>query len=263
MRDVRGDAVAEDERLALALLGRQADAGRDRGLHRPGAQPHAVDVTVPASLLRAPKTVSRISERPGADEPGEPDDLAGPHAEGDVRNSPRRDEALDAQQRLGIRHGFRRGGKTYSIERPVISRMISAVGRLLGRQPGGDGAAVLEHGDPVADRADLLEPVRDVDDGHALGGEVADDVEEPLHLAAVEHGGRLVHDDEPHVVRERAGHADDLLAGGAEACRPRGDGEISGWPRRSRSAAAASRRRGAGRSRSATSRGRGRCSRRR
>ena len=60
-----------------------------------------------------------------------------------------------------------RGGKTYSIERPVISRMSSEVGVVLASQAGGDGAAVLEHGDPVADLADLLEPVRDVDDGDA------------------------------------------------------------------------------------------------
>ena len=88
--------------------------------------------------------------------------------------------------------------------------------RLVDGEAGGDGAAVLEDGDPVADLADLLEPVRDVDDGDALGGEVADDAEQVVDLALVEHGGRLVQDEQPGVVGEGARHADDLLRGGRE-----------------------------------------------
>ena len=41
-------------------------------------------------------------------------------------------------------------------------------------------------------------------------------MEEVLDLFAVEHRGRLVHDDELDVVREGAGHAHDLLVRGAE-----------------------------------------------
>ena len=103
------------------------------------------------------------------------------------------------------------------MERPVIRRMISAVGVSRACESGGDGGAVLEHGHPVTDGADLLEPVGDVDDRDALGREVADDLEEPLHLTAVEHRGGLVHDDEPGVAGQRPRHAHDLLTGRRQA----------------------------------------------
>ena len=120
-----------------------------------------------------------------------------------------------------------RGGKTYSIERPVISLIRSAVEVSAADEPGGDGAAVLEDRDAVADLADLLESVGDVDDGDALGGEVADDPEEVVDLALVEHGGRLVEDEQPGVMRQGARHADDLLRGRATGGRPTRVGEIS------------------------------------
>jgi hypothetical protein len=55
--------------------------------------------------------------------------------------------------------------------------------------------------------------VGDVDDGDVVGGEVADDREQPLDLLAVQDGRRLVHDDQLRVLGERAGDADHLLRG--------------------------------------------------
>ncbi len=57
----------------------------------------------------------------------------------------------------------------------------------------------------------------DVHDGDALRRERADHAEEVLHLAGVEHGGRLVHDDDARVVGQRPRHGHDLLARGGEA----------------------------------------------
>ena len=71
-------------------------------------------------------------------------------------------------------------------------------------RPGGDGLAVLEDGDAVADLADLLEPVRDVDDGDAVGREVADHPEEVLRPLLTEHRRRLVHDDAARASRDSA-----------------------------------------------------------
>ena len=135
------------------------------------------------------------------------------------------------------RPGAGRSGKTYSTFRPVISATTSRVGVVLGGQPDGDGPAVLEHGDPVADAADLLQAVRDVDDGDAVGGEVADDPEEVVDLVGVEGGGRLVHHDQPYVVGERPGHGDDLLLGGGEVA----DRAAPGRSRGARGASAARR----------------------
>ncbi|VXB91015.1 hypothetical protein CITRIK5_70212 [Citricoccus sp. K5] len=77
-------------------------------------------------------------------------------------------------------------------------------------------AAVLDDGDAVPDLADLLQAVRDVDDGDALGRELADHPEQVLDLAGVQDGTGLIHDDQLGVPRERAGHADDLLVRGGE-----------------------------------------------
>ena len=90
------------------------------------------------------------------------------------------------------------------------------VGRRAGREPRHHGRPLPQHRDPVADAADLVEPVRDVDDADALGGEPADDVEERLDLALVEDGGGLVHDEQTHLVGQRPGDRHDLLAGRPE-----------------------------------------------
>ena len=162
--------VAEHERLALALLGAQADAGGDGRRHRPGAQPRARRRSpCRSSPCGAPKTVSTISERPEPTSPASPTTSPGAHVEGDVRElaragrGPRRAAAARRRRRP---RGWA-GRRTRSSGRSC-SRMSSGVGVVLAGEAGGHRAAVLEHGDPVADLADLLEAVRDVDDGDAL-----------------------------------------------------------------------------------------------
>jgi hypothetical protein len=118
---------------------------------------------------------------------------------------------------LDRQHGF--GGRR--CDGPVREDVLDVAARhqrddlagrgRLRREPVRDGPAVLEHRHPVADAADLLQAVRDVDDGDPGGGEVADDAEEVVDLVRVEGGGRLVHHDEPYVVGERPGHGHDLL----------------------------------------------------
>ena len=161
--------------------------------------------------------VSRISERPEPTRPGEPDDLPGADGERHVGElaGPATGRRPRGPRRRRRPPSAAAGTRTRSL-RPVISATTLAVGVVRARQPGGDRAAVLEHGDAVADLADLLQPVRDVDDGDAVRGQVADDPEEVVDLVVVEHRRRLVHDDQPGVVRERPGHADDLLAGGGQ-----------------------------------------------
>ena len=56
-------------------------------------------------------------------------------------------------------------------------------------------APVAHHRDPVADLIELVEPMADEDDRHALALEPAHHVEQNRDLAFVERGRRLVHDD--------------------------------------------------------------------
>jgi len=93
--------------------------------------------------------------------------------------------------------------------RPVIPDEL-ALGRR-GVEPLRDRAAVLDDRDDIGDRANLVEPVRDVDDGDAAAPQLADRGEQRGDLATIEDGRGLVHDDEPRVVRERSRDAHHLL----------------------------------------------------
>ena len=68
----------------------------------------------------------------------------------------------------------------------------------------------------VGDLEDLAQPVRDVDDRHALVGEGADETEEPLDLALGERRGRLVHDQDPRRRPQGLGDLHDLAFGHVE-----------------------------------------------
>ena len=176
----------------------------------------------------------------GADQTGQADDLAGPHVEGDVAELARATKALDRED-LG------RVGRHWPSLREHVLEGASGhqpdhLGRrgLLRRQAGGGGASVLQHRHPVTDAPDLLEPVRDVDDGDALVGELGDDAEEVVDLFGVEHRRRLVHHDQLGLVGQRPGHRDDLLPAADRSPTSR-LGEISGWPSRASRAREAAR----------------------
>ena len=68
------------------------------------------------------------------------------------------------------------------------------------RQPGGGGAPVAENRHLIADPADLVEAVGDVDHPDALGSQAPDDSEECLDLTFIENRRRLVHDEQPRVM---------------------------------------------------------------
>ena len=89
-RDVAVDRLVEQQPLALALLGAQPDAGRDRGGHRAAAQLLAVDGDGagggPAGAVDGLEDLGAA----GADQPGEADDLAGVHGEVDAGERRRR-----------------------------------------------------------------------------------------------------------------------------------------------------------------------------
>ncbi len=94
--------------------------------------------------------------------------------------------------------------------RTIHSRSMSlALG--LGRH-----GAVAQHHGVIGDLQRLLEVVGDVDDRDAAGREVADDLEQHLDLGGAERRGRLVHDEDARVDRQRAGDLDDLLLAEAQ-----------------------------------------------
>ncbi len=89
----------------------------------------------------------------------------------------------------------------------------------------GEGAAslrghpltVAQHGDGVGDGKDLLEAVRDVDDGHPIGLELREDArEEQVDLGAGERRGRLVEEEQARAPVHRTQNLQHLALPGAE-----------------------------------------------
>ena len=116
-------------------------------------------------------------------------------------------------------------GKISSIARPTIRPIIA---RLSSSRVGqrGDDPRVLHHRDAVGEIDDLLQAVRDVDHAHAAVTQRADHAEQPVDLLLGQRYGRLVEDQQLHVVDERAGDHHQSLLGRRE--RPRGPPEIGG-----------------------------------
>ena len=104
------------------------------------------------------------------------------------------------------------GGKMSVISRPTMYLTSSIGGRSLGRH-GGDVFAVLEHRDPVGDREDLLQPVRDEHHRHTPIAQRAQRGEEELDLALVQGGGGFVQNEELRLGDECLGELDQLSLG--------------------------------------------------
>ena len=79
-----------------------------------------------------------------------------------------------------------------------------------------DELAVAHHRDAIAQRRDLVEAVRDVDERRAGGAALAHEREQALDLAVGERGGRLVEHDHARVIGERARDLEHLLHADAE-----------------------------------------------
>ena len=73
-----------------------------------------------------------------------------------------------------------------------------------------DDAAVAQHDDAVGAALDLVQAVRDEDDADAALLQLGDDAHEGVGLGEREARGRLVHDDQAGVERERLGDLDQL-----------------------------------------------------
>ncbi len=71
--------------------------------------------------------------------------------------------------------------------------------------------AVAQHGHSVADLIDLIEEVRDENDGHPALFELADDPEQLGALIEIEAGGRFVQHQHPQVGRDGARNGHQLL----------------------------------------------------
>ena len=172
--------------------------------------------TDPASQRSMPKIARATSVRPAPTRPGEGDDLAAPDVEGDVG-----EDAL-ARQPLDLEHDAPRLGRHLREQRVHVAadhRPDHRLDRQLADRLRQDVATVAHHGDALADREDLLEPVRDEEHRVSARPQRLDDAEQPVDLRAGERGGRLVHHDHARVRGQRLHDLDQLLVGDREPAR--------------------------------------------
>src|ERR1019366_6279636 len=88
------------------------------------------------------------------------------------------------------------------------------------RRPDGDQAAQPQHGDPVRDRLDVVQVVRDDDHRDVLALQPLDQVEHDAGLGDAQGGGRLVQDNQLSLAHHGPGDRDRLpLAAGQRAHR--------------------------------------------
>ena len=217
-RQVAADAVAQHEPAAAPVVGDEPDALGARGADRGEAGRAAVDLdhAEPASRPGGAVEGGQKLGPSRAHDAGEPDDLAGPHLE---RNLDRRLPAgADAAGReagpFEPQHRLAEIGAALRIElgerAPDQHPHEFRLGGL--RRRNARHLAVAQHGDAVGDARHLLEPVGDVDDPDAAGGDLAHDQEEPVDLGRGQGRGRLVHDEDPRRVGQRLGDGDHLPA---------------------------------------------------
>ena len=191
-RQVLADGQTEDQRLQLAIFRHQPDAEPDRVARRADADRLAVDEDLAAVVLVGAEDGARDLGAARADQPGQPDDLAGADAERDVLEHDRRRilTGAGAAETAHLEHRRRRAlgealQTALGLFRPeevpqgtADHQPDDAVGRRLGdRQLAGE-LAVAQDRDPIADGEDLLEAVRDVDDRQTARLEPADDLEQ-------------------------------------------------------------------------------------
>ena len=193
----------------MPVLGDVADARVDGVRHAARTDRPAAHGDPPAA--RCPQTGKGLTDRgvPAGGGTGEPHHLPGPHGQIQRRELPLQRQSFRAQHGLAGRPGT-------PPHRPRRPRLLPRHRRhqLVLRQPGDRGGqyvpGVTEDGDGVAQLVDLLEVVRDEQEGHALGAQRAELAEEPVDAAGVQPGGRLVEDDQPRPEGQRTGDLHEL-----------------------------------------------------
>ena len=158
-----------------------------------------------------------------ADQPDETDDLAGAQGQIDVLVL-----AL-ARQAGGFDHDRRIADVASgdSLVEPLARHQFRQP--RLGHASGvvdADQSSVAQNGDAARHVEHLREPMTDKDDGDARGGERAHDGEQVVRLGLCERGGRLVHEDEFGVARERACDRHQLSAGNWQTPERRAEVEL-------------------------------------
>ena len=216
--DVVAHTHAQDEPEGLAVLGHEADPQRDRLGRGPDRHPAPLHGDLAAvERDHAEDGVGHL-DLPGADQAGDPEDLPAARGKRDVPKQALGGQPPDRQPGRAGRD--RRLGKLLG-QPPAHHPLDEPLHVDLARRVGPDVVAVPQHGDPVGDTKDLLQPVGDVDHRHPPRPQLTDDREEPLDFLERQGRGRLVHDQDVGPEAQRPGDLHGLPLGDAQEIHPR------------------------------------------
>ena len=234
---VIGDRAGHHQSLPLPILGDQDDSG-GTGLGRATRSSTGRPSTKisPDGSGRCRRARGPAPIRPAPTSPAKPS--ISPRRSAKLTSCTR---ALRSPTSRTTAPGFQGGrGKWSLMSRPTIQR-TSVVGIELPTRLGADVPPVAQHGDPVGQPAHLLEPVRDVDDAHALLAQPAEPGRRARRSRLRQRGRRLVQDQDPRTDGQCPGDLDHLLLGRCSGRRPEPrDSPISGRPSSATSASASS-----------------------
>ena len=158
---------------------------------------------------------------PGAEQPGDAEHLAGVDLKREVGQSRPAAHGGAGQRQAGdVEHRARADRVRLVVHRRDLApdhpaHDLRGVG--LGAGRAGDELAVAEDRHAVGQGEDLVHLVRDVEDGRARLAEVVDHPEEPVDLGVGQGRGRLIHDQDRGLVRQRLGDLDHLLVADPQA----------------------------------------------
>jgi hypothetical protein len=143
----------------------------------------------------APQAGDALEQRtaPGADQPGEADDLAGLKRERHAAHVRDRDVAQLEDVVATIQRGTACRAPTVRCAKVAPDhRAHQVILSDICRRVRGDAPSVAQHGDAIGEPEHLVEPVADVDDGGAALRQGAHGGEQMRRLRRAEHGGGLV-----------------------------------------------------------------------
>ena len=165
----------------------------------------------PAAILSSPKTARASSDLPQPTSPATPTISPARTLEAHVREPPVcRTEVAHLQHLLACRRGdLGKEGVDLAPRHHLDELRLFHVARL----DGVDLPAVAQHRDPVADPANLVDAMRDVDDADPFALEPLDQGEELVGLAFRQGGGGLVQNEELEVLQQGLRDLGHLLLG--------------------------------------------------
>lgn len=209
--DVLAHRQIADDAIGLALLWAHAEALGDGILGGVQGDALPVDQSLAAVGAVDAKEQPRGFGPARTQQPGHAHYLAWPDRQIEGRDAAALAVVPEAEGRLGLgclgwgiamRHRFGQVAAQHQ------SHQIAA--RQIGQGPAADHAAIAQHRHPVGDLIDLIQKMRDDDNGKALIAQGFQHAEQRLHLARVKAGGGFVQ--KQHLARQidGAGDGDDL-----------------------------------------------------